>query len=147
MRSATRRVRFAKAPSVRERAANVTARNTLANAFADDWVDADFGTGAVKVTPAHDPNDFQIGLRHNLPRINVMTEDGRMSDEAPEAYQGLDRFKCREKLIDRLDASGLLEKTDDHDLAIAHCYRCKTVIEPYLSDQGFVKVGPLAAKY
>ncbi|MDP6380949.1 MAG: valine--tRNA ligase, partial [Phycisphaerae bacterium] len=114
--------------------------------IADDWVDAEFGTGAVKVTPAHDPNDFQIGLRHNLPQINVMTEDGRMSAEAPAAYQGLDRFECREKLVARLDAAGLLEKTDDHELAIAHCYRCETVIEPYLSDQWFVKVGPLASR-
>jgi valyl-tRNA synthetase len=113
---------------------------------ADDFVDASFGTGAVKVTPAHDPNDFQIGERHNLPRINIMNEDATMSDEAPEKYRGLSRDDCRKKLVDELEKQGLLEKIEDHAHAVGHCYRCKETIEPWLSDQWFVKMRPLAEK-
>ncbi len=113
---------------------------------ADDFVDAAFGTGAVKVTPAHDPNDFQIGERHNLPRINVMNEDATMSAEAGETYAGMTRDECRKKIVEALEKQGLLEKIDEHAHAVGHCYRCHTTIEPWLSDQWFVKMRPLAEK-
>ncbi len=112
--------------------------------IADDFVDASFGTGAVKVTPAHDPNDFQIGERHNLPRINVMNEDATMSEEAGEKYKGLTREKCREKIVEELTKAGLIEKIEDHEHAVGHCYRCHKTIEPWLSDQWFVRMRPLA---
>jgi valyl-tRNA synthetase len=112
--------------------------------IADDFVDPAFGTGAVKVTPAHDPNDFQIGERHNLPRINVMDEAAVMNDEAGEKYKGLSRTDCRKKIVEELQKNGLLEKIEEHAHAVGHCYRCKTTIEPWLSDQWFVKMKPLA---
>ncbi len=111
--------------------------------IADEIVDVKFGTGAVKVTPAHDPNDFEIGLRHQLKPINVMNEDGTMNENAGK-YNGYDRFKCREALVKELQSLGLLEKIENHEHAIAHCQRCDTVIEPYLSAQWFVKIKPLA---
>ena len=110
---------------------------------ADDVVEAKFGTGAVKVTPAHDPNDFEIGQRHHLTPINVMNEDGTLNENAGK-YNGFDRFKCREALVKELQSLGLLEKIDSHDHAVAHCQRCDTIIEPYLSAQWFVKIKPLA---
>ena len=109
----------------------------------DPFVDPSFGTGAVKVTPAHDPNDFDMGRRHDLTPINVMHGDGRMN-EAAGPYEGMDRFACREKIVADLKAAGLLEKIDDHRHAVGHCYRCDTVIEPRLSPQWFVKMKPLA---
>ncbi|MFA4874909.1 MAG: valine--tRNA ligase [bacterium] len=111
---------------------------------ADDFVDSTFGTGCVKVTPAHDPNDFMIGERHNLPRINVMNEDATMSAEAGAEYAGLKRDACREKIVEALKNAGLLEKIEDHQHAVGHCYRCHTTIEPWLSDQWFVRMRPLA---
>ncbi len=111
--------------------------------IADEFVDSSFGTGAVKVTPAHDPNDFEIAKRHGLPFINIMTGDGRMTEETGP-YEGQDRFACRKNVLNDLEDLGHLEKTVDHDLAIGHCYRCKTVVEPYLSKQWFVKIRPLA---
>ncbi len=111
--------------------------------IADDFVDPAFGTGCVKVTPAHDPNDFQMGQRHNLPSVNVMTDDGHMNAEAGP-YAGLERFACRKKIMDDLDALGLLAKVEDHAHAVGHCYRCSTVIEPRLSPQWFVRMKPLA---
>jgi len=111
----------------------------------DDFVDPKFGTGAVKVTPAHDPNDFEIGGRHNLQQVIVMDEAGVMNENAGK-YKGLDRFKCRQALVNDLQDSGLLEKIDDHVLAVGHCERCNTIIEPYLSDQWFVRMKPLAQK-
>ena len=111
--------------------------------IADEFVDASFGTGAVKVTPAHDPNDFEMGKRHNLQFINILTGGGRMSEEAGP-YRGQDRFECRKNVLKDLEYIGHLEKVADHALAIGHCYRCKTVIEPYLSKQWFVKIKPLA---
>lgn len=111
--------------------------------IADDIVDAKFGTGAVKVTPAHDPNDFEIGQRHHLKPINILNEDGTLNENAGK-YNGFDRFKCREALVKELQSSGLLEKIENHDHAVAHCQRCDTVIEPYLSAQWFVKIKPLA---
>jgi len=109
----------------------------------DDFVDAKFGTGLVKVTPAHDPNDFAMGLRHGLTPIDVMTGDGHMNEEAGP-YKGMERFACRKKLLEDLEAAGLIEKIEDHHHAVGHCYRCHTVVEPRLSPQWFVKMKPLA---
>ncbi|MEI6150195.1 MAG: valine--tRNA ligase, partial [bacterium] len=111
--------------------------------IADDFVDPAFGTGAVKVTPAHDPNDFEMGRRHNLTPINVMHPDGLMNEGAGP-YAGLDRFECRKRIIIDLTAAGLMEKIDDHQHAVGHCYRCDTVVEPRLSLQWFVRMKPLA---
>ncbi|MFP5230565.1 MAG: valine--tRNA ligase [Acidobacteriota bacterium] len=108
--------------------------------IADEWVKSDFGTGAVKVTPAHDPNDFAIGQRHNLPSISVMDEIAHMNAEAGPAYAGLDRYDARKKVLDDLDARGLLGPVRDHVNAIGKCDRCKTVVEPRLSTQWFVAV-------
>jgi len=112
--------------------------------IADDFVDPEFGTGAVKVTPAHDPNDFAMGRRHNLPLINVMHPDGRMNDEAGETFAGMDRFEAREAIIEMLKELKVLDKIEAHQHAVGHCYRCHTVVEPYLSKQWFVKMAPLA---
>ncbi|OLC95986.1 MAG: valine--tRNA ligase [Gemmatimonadetes bacterium 13_1_40CM_2_70_7] len=137
-----------------------TARLPLTNLaipiVADDAVDPKFGTGFVKVTPAHDPNDFEIGLRHGLAMPLVMTEDGRMGEpvgqsdgrtvgpRVPQELQGVDRFEARKKIVAMLKAQGLLEKVEPHQHAVRHCYRCGTVVEPRLSDQWFVKMKPLA---
>ena len=110
---------------------------------ADDYVDKDFGSGAVKVTPAHDPNDFAIGERHNLPQINVMNQDGTMNDHAGP-FTGLDRYECREKLVAYLEEQGLLDMVVDHGMNVGQCYRCSTVIEPIVSKQWFVRMRPLA---
>ncbi|MFC1557088.1 valine--tRNA ligase [candidate division KSB1 bacterium] len=114
--------------------------------IADDFVDISFGTGAVKVTPAHDQNDFLIGERHGLPQVVVIDESGRMTEEAGILFQGLDRFECRKKLLDELEKQGYLEKTENHTHSIGHCYRCSQVIEPLISDQWFLKMKPLAEK-
>ncbi len=111
----------------------------------DRYVDMEFGTGALKVTPAHDPNDFLLGENHKLERIKVIDEDGVMNEEAG-VYQGLDRFECREKIVKDLEAQGYLLKVEPYKHQVGHCYRCKTVIEPSLSKQWFVKVKPLAEK-
>ncbi|MCY4660506.1 MAG: valine--tRNA ligase [Acidobacteria bacterium] len=110
---------------------------------ADDFVDPEFGTGAVKVTPAHDPNDFAIGERHGLERVAVIDEDGRMT-AAAGPFAGQDRFAARAALVARLDADGLLERVEDHEHAVGHCERCATVVEPLLSTQWFVRIKPLA---
>ncbi len=110
----------------------------------DNSVDPGFGTGAVKVTPAHDPNDFEISMRHKLPAVCIMNEDGTMSDEAGAKYAGMDRFKCREMVIEDLEKGMFLEKVEDHAHSVGRCYRCNTVVEPYLSNQWFVKMKPLA---
>ena len=110
----------------------------------DDYVDPDFGSGCVKITPAHDFNDYEVGKRHNLPMINILTIDACLNDEVPEAYRGLDRYEARKKVVDDLDALGLLEKTDDHNLMVPRGDRSGVVIEPYLTDQWFVKIAPLA---
>jgi len=114
--------------------------------IADDYVDAAFGTGCVKVTPAHDPNDFEIGQRHNLEQLLVLDEHGVMNEAAGTDFAGLDRYECRKKILAMLEEQGLLEKTEKHQHAVGHCYRCDTVIEPYLSDQWFVKMQPLAER-
>jgi len=109
----------------------------------DKYVDMEFGTGALKITPAHDPNDFEIGNTHHLERIKVIDENGMMNDLAGP-YQGMDRFECRERIVEDLKMGDLLEKIEPYQNAIGHCYRCKTMIEPLLSKQWFVKTGPLA---
>ncbi|OCC16288.1 Valyl-tRNA synthetase [Dissulfuribacter thermophilus] len=111
--------------------------------IADDHVDPEFGTGAVKVTPAHDFNDFEMGLRHKLPSVNIFDENARINENGGP-YKGLDRYEARSRIIEDLEANGLLEKVDEHLHAVGHCYRCKTVVEPRLSKQWFVKVKPLA---
>jgi valyl-tRNA synthetase len=112
--------------------------------IADDFVDREFGTGAVKVTPAHDPNDFQMGLRHDMTPVVVMDETGHMCGEIPARYRGADRFACRKAVVEDMKAAGLLDRIEEHDHAIGHCYRCHTVVEPYYSDQWFVRMKPLA---
>ncbi|MFL5495068.1 MAG: valine--tRNA ligase [Gemmatimonadales bacterium] len=111
---------------------------------ADSAVDPAFGSGAVKVTPAHDPADFEIGRRHNLPAIDVLTPEARISLAAPERFQGLDRYEARRRVVAEFESQGLLERVEDHRHAVGHCYRCDTVVEPRLSDQWFVRMEPLA---
>lgn len=110
---------------------------------ADKYVDKAFGTGAVKITPAHDPNDFEVGLRHNLPVIRVMNDDGTMAENAGK-YAALDRYAARKAIVQDLQASGLLEKIELHKHNVGNCYRCRTTIEPIVSKQWFVKMAPLA---
>ncbi len=112
--------------------------------LADDYVEKEFGTGIVKITPAHDPNDFQVGKRHGLAEINVMNGDGTMNAEAGAAYAGMDRFECREALVKDLESGGFLDHVEDYDNQVGHCYRCHTVIESRLSPQWFVRMKPLA---
>ncbi|MGB5156855.1 valine--tRNA ligase [Desulfobacterium sp. N47] len=111
----------------------------------DSYVDMSFGTGALKVTPAHDPNDFEIGKRHSLDEIKVIDDDGKMTSDAGK-FEGLDRFECRKAVIKALKEEGLLIKIEPIKHNVGHCYRCKTIIEPNLSKQWFVKVKPLAQK-
>ena len=110
---------------------------------ADEMVDREFGTGAVKITPAHDPNDFLLGKKHNLTPINVMNGDATMNDVVPQ-FAGMDRLKARKHLLKELTDGGFLDKVEEHKHAVGHCYRCHTVVEPYLSEQWFVKMQPLA---
>jgi len=112
--------------------------------IADDLVDPEFGTGAVKVTPAHDPNDFEIGERHNLAFVSVIGKDGRMTDEAPRKYRGMTREECRKAVVADLETQGLIEKIIPYRHAVGHNERTGTVIEPLLSEQWFVKMKPLA---
>jgi valyl-tRNA synthetase len=111
---------------------------------ADAAIDPSFGSGAVKVTPAHDPADFELGRRHSLPSVDVMTPEARISLAAPDRFQGLDRYEARRRVVAEFEAAGLLERTEDHRHAVGHCYRCGTVVEPRLSDQWFVRMEPLA---
>ncbi len=113
--------------------------------IADPAVEKEFGTGALKITPAHDPVDFEIAQRHNLDALQVMNTDGTMNENAGK-HAGEDRFKCRELVVAELKEAGLLQKIEDYTLPIGQCYRCGTIIEPYLSDQWFVKTRPLAEK-
>jgi len=121
-------------------------RNRLIPVITDERVEREFGTGAVKVTPAHDPVDFELGKLHNLEQVIVIDGSGKMTDAAGPEFRGLDRFECRARVIDKLRTLGLLVKTEDYDHAVGHCYRCKSVIEPYLSWQWFVRIKPLADK-
>lgn len=111
---------------------------------ADTFVEREFGTGAVKVTPAHDPNDFAAGQRNGLPPLVVMNEQGQMNDEVPEPYRNLDRFEARRRVVDDLRSAGLLDDVREHAHNVGHCQRCGTIVEPYLSTQWFVRVAPLA---
>ncbi|MGX6590783.1 valine--tRNA ligase [Cetobacterium ceti] len=113
--------------------------------IADEYVDMEFGTGALKITPAHDPNDFTIGEKHNLPIINMMTPDGKVVGEY-EKYAGLDRFEARKVIVADLEAAGNLVKVEAHSHNVGTCYRCNTVIEPRVSKQWFVKMKPLAER-
>jgi valyl-tRNA synthetase len=110
---------------------------------ADDFADPQFGSGAVKITPAHDPNDFQVGLRHNLAQLNVMDDQARINENGGP-YSGLDRYEAREKIIHDLEERGLFAGTKDHAHAIGKCDRCRTIVEPRLSTQWFIKIQPLA---
>ncbi len=111
--------------------------------IADEYVDAEFGTGAVKITPAHDPNDYLVGERHNLEQLLVMNMDGTMNAAAGAEFEGLDRFAAREKVVAMFDELGLLEKVDDYEITLPVCERCKTIVEPILSEQWFVKMDEL----
>ena len=110
---------------------------------ADNYVEIDFGTGVVKITPAHDPNDFEVGLRHNLPVINVLTEDGKMNENAGK-YEGMDRYECRKAIVKELEEGGYLVKVEPMKHNVGSCYRCHTIVEPRVSKQWFVKMQPLA---
>ncbi len=110
---------------------------------ADDYVDLEFGTGVVKITPAHDPNDFDISRRHDLEKINILNPDGTLNENAGK-FKGLDVKTARKEVLDELERKGLLVKIEDYTHSVGHCYRCSTVIEPYLSDQWFVRMKPLA---
>jgi len=117
--------------------------NRVIPIVADDYVDIEFGTGVVKITPAHDPNDYEVGLRHNLEIINVIGEDGKMNENAGK-YAGLDRFVAREEIVKDLDKAGNLVRIEDYSHNVGHCDRCKTIIEPLISSQWFVKMEELA---
>ena len=110
---------------------------------ADDYVEMDFGTGVVKITPAHDPNDFEVGLRHNLPILNVLTDDAKITDNYPK-YAGMDRYEARKAIVADLEAEGALVKIEDYSHNVGTCYRCGTTVEPRVSKQWFVKMKPLA---
>jgi valyl-tRNA synthetase len=113
--------------------------------IADDYVDPEFGTGCVKITPAHDFNDHEVGERHGLPRINVFTPDARMNDDVPVRFRGLDRFDARKLVVTELEVAGLLERIDPHKLMVPRGDRSGAIIEPYLTDQWYVRIAPLAA--
>ena len=112
--------------------------------IADDYVDPEFGTGCVKITPAHDFNDYEMGVRHSLPLINIFTDDAAINDEMPEAYRGLDRFDARKQIVADFDKAGLLDKIEPHKLMIPRCDRTNQIVEPYLTDQWFVDAKTLA---
>lgn len=111
--------------------------------IADEYVEMEFGTGVVKITPSHDPNDFEVGLRHDLPQIVVMNEDGTMNEKAGK-YRGMSRYECRKAIVKDLEEAGLLVQVKDHMHAVGHCYRCHNVVEPMVSKQWFVKMNELA---
>jgi valyl-tRNA synthetase len=108
--------------------------------IADEYVDTEFGSGAVKITPAHDPNDWEIGERHGLEKLVVMNDDGTMNAAAGVEFEGLDRFEARGRVVEKFEGLGLLEKVEDYDGSLPHCERCKTIIEPLLSEQWFLKM-------
>ncbi len=116
--------------------------NRIIPIIADSYVDLEFGTGAVKITPAHDPNDFEMGMRHNLESIVVIGMDGKMTEEAGK-YAGQERYECRKNLVRELEEQGFQVKVEDHAHAVGHCQRCRTVVEPLVSKQWFVKMDPL----
>ena len=111
----------------------------------DEAVDRDFGTGALKITPGHDPVDFEVGQRHNLEVINILNNDATMNENAGP-YAGMDRDACRQAILDDMEAAGLMVKTEPYSHSVAHCHRCQTLVEPVVSKQWFVKIAPLAAR-
>lgn len=117
--------------------------NKEISVVADTYVEMDFGTGVVKITPAHDPNDFEVGMRHNLPVINVMTDDGHMNENAGR-FAGMDRYECRKAIVKELEEGGYLVKVEPMKHNVGSCYRCHTTVEPRISKQWFVKMKPLA---
>ncbi|WP_027396262.1 valine--tRNA ligase [Anaerovibrio lipolyticus] len=117
--------------------------NRVIPLFADEYVDSAFGTGAVKVTPAHDPNDYEMGLRHNLEQVKVLSNTGKMLEGAGK-YEGMDRYECRKALVKELEEIGALVSIEDHEHAVGHCSRCHSTIEPMISTQWFVKMDTLA---
>jgi len=121
-------------------------QNRTIPVIADPFVDPAFGTGAVKLTPAHDPNDYAVSLKHGLPLEIVIGDDGKMTAAAGAVYQGLDRYEARKRVVAALEEQGLMEKIDKHSHAVGECYRCKSILEPKVSDQWFVKMRPLAEK-
>ena len=114
--------------------------------IADSYVEKDFGTGVVKITPAHDPNDFEVGLRHNLEILRVMNDDGTMNEKAGSMFEGLTREEARKKVVAEMDKLGQLVKIEDYTHNVGECYRCKTTVEPVVSKQWFVKMKPLAER-
>lgn len=120
--------------------------NRFIPVIADTYVDREYGTGAVKITPAHDPNDWDMSKRHGLPLINILTPDGRLNDAVPDKYQGLKVDEARKLVVEDLEKAGFFIKKEKISHAVGHCYRCHTIIEPYLSEQWFVKMKPLAEK-
>ncbi len=112
--------------------------------IADEYVDPEFGSGCVKITPAHDFNDYEVGLRHDLPIINIFSTNAEINDNAPEPYRNLDRFDARKRVVADLEAAGLVEKIEDHSMMVPRGDRSTEIVEPYLTDQWFVKTGPLA---
>ena len=114
--------------------------------IADTYVDREFGTGVVKITPAHDPNDWEVSKRHNLEVINILNPDGTLNDAVPEKYRGLSVQAGRKQVLADLEEQGLFKEKKNITHAVGKCYRCNTVVEPYLSDQWFVKMRPLADK-
>lgn len=114
--------------------------------IADDFVEKDFGTGAVKITPAHDPNDYEAGKRHDLPFVTVINHEGKITHDMPEAYAGLEVLAARKKVVADLKGQGLLEKEEDYTHSVGHCYKCGTVIQPLLRDQWFIDMQPLSKK-
>ncbi len=129
---------------LKEKTVKLPLTNRVIPIIKDKYVDTEFGTGALKVTPAHDVNDFNLGEKHGLERVKVIDDDGIMTEQAGEKFKGLDRFKCRDAAVAALQEQGLLVKKEPLKNSVGHCYRCKTVVEPSLSKQWFVKVAPLA---
>ncbi len=114
--------------------------------IADNYVDREFGSGAVKVTPGHDPNDYEIAERHNLPKINILNPDGTLNENVPKKYRGLDAMEARKRVVEDIKATELYIREEDHVHQVGHCYRCDTVIEPYMSEQWFVRMRSMADK-
>lgn len=129
-----------------DRTVRIPLSNREVPVIADKMVDPEFGTGAVKITSAHDPNDFELAKRHNLPLVQVITEKGTIGHDAPVKYHNLEVLEAREKVVSDLDELGLLEKVEDHEHRVGHCYKCKNVIQPLVREQWFINMEPLAKK-
>jgi valyl-tRNA synthetase len=125
---------------------NLPLTNRKIPIIVDSYCKMEFGTGAVKITPAHDPNDWDIGNRHNLERINILNPDATLNDNVPEPFRGMDVETARKATIEALKEAGVYKNEEEQPHQVGHCYRCKTVVEPYMSEQWFVKMAPLAKK-